>query len=336
MGIGLSQFGSFKLDGSVNEDGAQLLATGQKSINVLGEAYIELLHPYGSVKLYRQIINTPFINTNDSRMLPQTFEAIKLISLKDGPIDYILAYVDKMKTRDSDTFSDINQIVDNNEAVWVAGMRYRFTPQFRAGMITYHAEDYVNIHYAELDGTQEFTEDSRLKYALQYIQQDSIGKEQGGDIDTHAWGLRLIYSLSDWQLFFNYTDVDNDHQIISPWSSYAGYNSVQINDFNRSGEEAIGIGAGYNFSQLGIKGLTATIKYIDGDTPDQGKTASSDQTEVNYDLQYVVQKGTFEGVSVRVRYADVSRKSFTSDTLDTYKGLDEDQFRIIINYEVTL
>ena len=63
---------------------------------------------------------------------------------------------------------------------------------------------------------------------------------------------------------------------------------------------------------------------------------SSDQTEVNYDLQYVMQKGVLEGVSVRLRYADVERQSYTSNTQTRLTGLDEEQFRVIINYEIQL
>jgi len=336
LGIGFTQYGSYKLDGGKNEDGALLLRPGQESINVLGEAYIEVLHQYGNFKVYRQKINTPFMNSNDNRMIPQTFEAVKFSSSKDSKTDYILAYADKMKNRNGQSFQNINKVVNNDEGVWVAGLRHRFIPLFRAGLISYHAKDYLDIHYAELDGKQVISDQSSLKYALQFIDQKSTGKEQGGDIDTNAWGLRLTYSLSQWQFFFNFTDVDNNHSILFPWSSYPGYNSVQVNDFNRAGETAIGLGAGYNFSKLGLKGLTASIKYIDGDTPDKGRVASSDQTEVNYDLQYVMQKGALEGVSVRLRYADVERQSYTSNTQSRLTGLDEEQFRVIINYEIQL
>lgn len=336
LGVGLTQYGSFKLDGTQHEDGALLLGPGQDSINVLGQAYVELLHPYGNFKVYRQKINTPFMNSNDNRMVPQTFQAYKFSSSRNSEFDYILAYADKIKTRNSNSFEDINQGVDNDEGVWLAGIRKRFTPLFRAGVISYHAEDYVNIHYAELDGTYRFSDQAKIKYALQYIKEDATGKEQGGDIDTDAWGFRLVYSLSDWQLFLNYTDVDTQHDIIFPWSSYAGYNSVQVNDFNRAGEEAIGLGAAYDFSQLGFKGLTAKIQYIDGNTPDSGQSASSDQSEVNYDLRYLFQTGVLEGLSARVRYADVKRQPFTSQNQGKLKGLDEDQFRIIVNYEIKL
>ncbi|MDX2505437.1 MAG: OprD family outer membrane porin [Gammaproteobacteria bacterium] len=334
LGIGLTQYGSYQLDGSKNEDGALLLRPDQESINVLGEAYIEVLHQFGNFKVYRQKITTPFMNSNDNRMLPQTFEAVKFSSSKGSKTDYIFAYADKMKTRNGQTFQDINKVVNNDEGVWVAGLRHRFMPLFRAGLISYHAKDYLDIHYAELDGTQAISEQSNLKYALQFIEQESTGQEQGGDIDSNAWGLRLTYALYQWQFFFNYTDVDNNHRILFPWSSYAGYNSVQVNDFNRAGEEAIGVGAGYNFSNLGFKGLTASVKYVDGDTPDNGKIASSDQTEINYDVQYVIQQGALEGISVRLRYADVDRQPYTSDTQARGSGFDVEQFRIIINYEV--
>jgi len=163
----------------------------------------------------------------------------------------------------------------------MAGFRYHFSPIFRAGLISYHARDYINVHYAEIDGAYQMFNQSKLQYYFQYMLEDSIGKEQGGEIDTSAWGLRLIY----------------------------------------------------NFSRMGLKGLTAQIKTVDGNTPDRGRIASSDQTEVNYDLQYVFQTNKIEGVSIRMRYADVNRNSYLSESEGHSEGIDVDQFRIIVNYE---
>jgi len=75
---------------------------------------------------------------------------------------------------------------------------------------------------------------------------------------------------------------------------------------------------------------------IDGNTPDSSKNASSDQTEIDYDLNYVFQTGALKGVSVRLRHADVERQSYRSNTQARLTGLDEEQSRVIINYEIQL
>jgi hypothetical protein len=56
-----------------------------------------------TITVYRQLIDRPFINAQDTRMLPNTFEAYTLTGVA-GPLSYTGGYVTKMKTRASDSF----------------------------------------------------------------------------------------------------------------------------------------------------------------------------------------------------------------------------------------
>ena len=42
----------------------------------------------------------------------------------------------------------------------------------------------------------------------------------------------------------------------SPWSGYPGYTSVQVQDFNRAGENAFMVKGSYDFTRLGLEGVT--------------------------------------------------------------------------------
>jgi len=57
-----------------------LLEPGQQSFTVLGEAYMEVrLTDWSNARAGRTAINLPYLNRNDSRMVPNTFEAYTLI-----------------------------------------------------------------------------------------------------------------------------------------------------------------------------------------------------------------------------------------------------------------
>jgi len=43
----------------------------------------------------------------------------------------------------------------------------------------------------------------------------------------------------------------------SPWSGYPGYTSVQVQDFNRAGENAFMVKGSYDFTRLGLEGVSA-------------------------------------------------------------------------------
>ena len=64
--------------GPDDKDGTKLLAPGQEQITVLGEAFGAIRVLGQTVTGYRQLINRPFINPQDSRMMPNTFEAYTL------------------------------------------------------------------------------------------------------------------------------------------------------------------------------------------------------------------------------------------------------------------
>ena len=50
----------------------------------------------------------------------------------------------------------------------------------------------------------------------------------------------------------------------SPWSSYPGYTSVQVQDFNRAGENAFMVKGSYDFTRLGLEGVTAYALFVHG------------------------------------------------------------------------
>ena len=60
-----------------DRDGTLLLEPGQEGYTVLGEAYAEIRIVDGyNIFVGRKGFDTPFINRNDVRMTPNTFEAI--------------------------------------------------------------------------------------------------------------------------------------------------------------------------------------------------------------------------------------------------------------------
>ena len=70
--------------GPDDKDGTKLLAPGQEPINVLGEAFGAVRVLGQTITGYRQLINRPFINPQDNRMVPNTFEGYTLTGAADN------------------------------------------------------------------------------------------------------------------------------------------------------------------------------------------------------------------------------------------------------------
>src|SRR5438552_4106447 len=169
-----------------DRDGTLLLAPGQNGYTVLGEFYAELrIVKDVGITIGAKGYDTPFINRNDTRMTPNTFEAIVLqgrtelgksssddnvtddgIGLsKDGKevavpsptpaqdvaaIKYGLGYFYKIKERNDSEFVSMSEDAgaDVERGVWAAGALYE-KGKFSIGAIDYYSDDIINIAYAE-------------------------------------------------------------------------------------------------------------------------------------------------------------------------------------------
>ena len=79
IAFGITGYGSQPLFAPEDRDGTLLLKPGQDGYIVLGEAYADIRIVEGlNINIGRKGYDTPYINRNDVRMTPNTFEAIVL------------------------------------------------------------------------------------------------------------------------------------------------------------------------------------------------------------------------------------------------------------------
>ncbi len=107
--IGLTGYTSQPIDAPDDKDGTLLLAPGQEGYAVIGEAYVQVRLTDGVfINAGRKAFDTPYLNRNDARMTPNTFEAIALQGIageKDtGEWRYGVGYFDAIKERNSEDF----------------------------------------------------------------------------------------------------------------------------------------------------------------------------------------------------------------------------------------
>src|SRR5688572_6550791 len=77
IAFGVTGYTSQPVYAPESRDGTLLLETGQEGYTVLGEAYAQIRIVDGhNITVGRKGFDTPFINRNDVRMTPNTFEAI--------------------------------------------------------------------------------------------------------------------------------------------------------------------------------------------------------------------------------------------------------------------
>ena len=336
LSVGAELYDAEKLHGESDEDGTLLLRPGQRGYTVLGKAYVTLRSENHDATFYRQTLDQPYVNKQDSRMTPNTFEAYTLKGTLDGEgsqrINYIAGYVDRMKKRNTDEFVDMAEVAGvsgTDKGLIMSGVHVQLTDDFAFGAINHYVDDVLNIAYAATDFTLDVNDELGLRLESQFTHQSSVGDDllTGSDFDTYNAGARIAASYRNAMLKFAVTTTDDEQEIRSPYGSYPGYLSLMQKDFNRAGEDAWLIGASYNFERLGLSGLSAFVNYAEGQGAKDTADGSSlpDQSECDITADYRMKEGWAEGLWIRVRWS----------TLDIDgEAEDQEDFRVVLNYEI--
>jgi hypothetical protein len=123
VGAGIYTSGS---QGSLNNDEAYLyksgkgllsrydaLTEGKTSLSSLAQAYLEYKHGHISLKAGRQIFESFLTKSNDTKMIPNTFEGITLNGSSIYKTSFKAAYLTKQKLRDHSDFHHVLAVGDN-------------------------------------------------------------------------------------------------------------------------------------------------------------------------------------------------------------------------------
>ena len=330
--LGVTLYTSQKLYGPQDKDGTLLLKPGQDSFSVLGEAFLEA-QPAENIhlKLYRQTLSIPYLNRQDSRMIPNTFEGLTLIDTSRPGLAYGFGQLQRIKTRNSSRFESMTEaagIEDRHRGVSVGGVHYSATRGFTLGAFNLYGWDFMNTAYAEVNSRPHTEGDWDVQFSAQYTDQRAVGDELAGDFDTHSYGVKAATSYLGLVATLAYTSTANNAGIRSPWGGKPSYLSLMVEDFDRAGEDAWLVGLSSDFSSFGDNGFSAFVNYARGDTPESGRTASPDQSELDITVDYRFRDGVLKGLWIRARSAYVDRDGDTGDDVRDH--------RVILNYAVPL
>jgi hypothetical protein len=332
--LNASVYTSQRAYGPGDKDGTLLLKEGQQGFTVLGTANVEFKFSEDmSARLYRQTFNLPYLNRNDSRMVPNTFEAYSLVNEYWNNWAFVASHVRQMKLRQRDDFISMSEAAgfDNrDEPLSLAAVRYDFTDEINVGATTQYAWEFMNTFYAEANAVWSFDDDWALRLGGQYTDQRSVGDEIGGDFDTFVYGGKLAASYRSATLTLAFSSTDDGARIRNPYGGYPGYLSLMIKSFNRADEDAWLVGASYDFTRIGIPGLSSFMNYAQGYTPDSGSNASPDQWELDITVDYRLQSALLNGLWLRARAAFVGQDD------DVAGASDVRDLRFIVNYELPI
>jgi hypothetical protein len=310
-----------------DRDGTKLLAPGQKGYGVLGIANGSFRYKGLVLTGGRQYLDLPYVNRDDNRMTPNTFEAITL-EKPEGKINFIGGYAWTIKQRNADEFVSFAKDVgaDANRGFAYGGLLWDPSEDFHLGFFSGVVPDVSGRTYVELGGVRDLADGWEARLDGQFNYKYEVGDELLGDELDDTWNLGIRASVSHANailaLGFGIAGPhgrDRDDYGMSPL-----YVNLMQRTFNRSDEKALLVSASYDFADVGIQGLAAAVTFAAGfdGKVDGGR---SDAQEFDATIDYRLMHGWLESLWLRVR------GSWLNDELAENDGT---EIRVILRYDL--
>ena len=275
-----------KSDGITATTSLDLFKNGAygQGYSVLAESYLEYNDKKNMVRIGRTEYKNPFFDSNDTKMIPATFEGLFITTNIIPKVKLEFDYLTKMKQRRDTEFGKLTDTIDTPIAIKKYYANHN-EPKFMAlGLTTKPIEDLElelwGAHWWNIVNqvrgeavytfkTGDFKHTFGGRFYLQY--DDGAGKiikpktNKLGDTDdkVDSWLYALKYKLDykEFGLLLAYSQTSKDGDIIAPFRGFPtdGYTrSMTQTDWN-AGTKAYKIGLDYKVPQ--IKGLLLQLSY---------------------------------------------------------------------------
>lgn len=269
----------------------------------------------------------PVINSNDTRLLPQTFRGGLLTSQELDNFKFTGGHIDRIKANSSSDFTEMtgNRIGGTSNSFNFGGGDYQITPQLMLSAHYGQLENVYQQYYGGLVHVLPLGTGQSLKSDIRYASSREDGNFR--DLDNKALGSMFTYKVGAQAFGFGYQRMTGD----DPFPYITGsdpylVNFIQIGDFANAKERSWQLRYDYDFAALGLPGLTFMSRYVSGDNVERAAGGEGKEWERNTDIGYVIQSGTLKNLGVKWRNATV-RSNF---------GNDLDENRLIVSYTLAL
>ncbi len=320
------------------EGGTLLLTDQQAEVSSVALANARARLPEQEIVLGRQLVKTPYINPEDTRMIPNAVEGAVLTRRREKAktFDYGAGYLWGFKARDSSRFVSFSEELGlpEDRGVFVAGAKAMPLPGLTVGAIEYLIPDVLNTAYAEIDWLPRPIGDVQLHFAVNATDQRTIGQDllPGPGFTASQVSALAAASYRDATVLLAVSSNGNDADLVGPFGSFPAYTVLDQLNFNDAGETTLVLGAAYDFSHVITDGLKFQVRYGMGWGVVDFLTGAPepDQRELNLELEYHPSAGPLKDLYVQVFYSGVEFPGAPS-TEDS-----QPQFRTVVTYLVPL
>lgn len=340
VGFGVDAVGllGVKLDSSSDRTNTGLLPVGgdgraDDEYSRLGAA-LKVKVSKTELKMGEQQLVLPILYFGDIRLLPPTYQGITLVSNEISGLSIQAGRLNSTSLRDEAGDGKIGAMVGfvpkrqagkliTGDHFNYAGADFTFNDK-RTTVGAWYAqlEDLYNQRYFSIKHSEPVG-NWVLGANIGYFDSKEDGKKLLGELDNQAAYSLLSAKYGGHTFYLGYQAMFGDDGLPRAFANVSPLgNEVPTFTFDAADERSWQARYDYDFAAVGIPGLVAGVRYIDGDNIDTGRGFEGEESERDLDIGYTVQSGSLKGLNVKVRNAK-ARANYRTDV---------DENRLIFNY----
>lgn len=301
ISLGAAFYTSHSLTQPDEEDYNDELSSSEQHYDLLAEAYITYAVDGFTITAGRQLLDTPFVDSDDCRMTPHTFEAlvasyaINDILIKGG---YLSAWqgVDAGYPDDA----DFDDLVEDSDGTFMLGATYS-NDTIEANAWFYVIDDVVDLFYVDAVAPINFNDNMSLTLGVQVsAQNDSTGSNtyvaMGSKVEGELYGAMAEFAIAGVTIgaAYDHAEIDAGEALFGGFGGgpfFTNIDTLVANEF-AAGQDADSytLCIGYDFGATGIDGLSIGYTYgnYQGGTDPMDKTADAEVDEHDFYVEYVI------------------------------------------------
>jgi len=300
--------------GIKHNEGVPFFSAENKSYTILGEAYLSGKYQNSFLKVGRQVIDTPFMDSDDIGMIPNLFEAYTFSNtdIKDTLI--ILSHVTKMSGVDAEVVEAFTKL-NGSDGVQMIGAIHEGIENIALQAWYYHINDNADLMYLEAGYDGSYGE-GVYNISAQYALQDY---DNANSANILGVGAEISYDRTGLTLSGAYNKVDSTGEqaadnFFGGGSFFTSSEHLTLAEAGVNGD-ALFVGLSFDASTIGIDGLSlsASNLQVNGD----------DNVEAS-EFDFVASFQVRENFTIDMIYSDMDDKK---DSSESFKNM-----RVFVNY----
>jgi hypothetical protein len=335
-------------------------------ISIIGQAYLEAKRGKTVAKVGRQLVHTVFTKSNDTKMIPNTFDGVTLVNKSLPKTKIQLAYLTGQKLRDHINTHDIlafnswsenddgavnksltSDLIGTDNKLQIVSASTKAFKNHKFDVSIANIPNVLTTTIVEGNHIFKFRNGLKITPAVRYINQqdnlntivsvanlkaDTKGYKNPNSLDSDAFMAKVDIKKGAMKFRVGYSKIADKADLVAPWRGFptGGYTRAMAQYNWNANTKTYMIRADYDFGKAKIaKNLTGLIRYAIQDFDDLKSGVQADSSVIHIDIAKKISSNLY--TKLRVGLVDMDKNILDIDGRLKYNN-SYNEYRFEVNY----